>query len=361
MDFTATLLLWYEQNKRNLPWRNTSDPYRIWVSEVILQQTRVAQGLGYYLRFVEAFPNVRALAEAPLDAVMKAWQGLGYYTRARNLHRSAQIILKEHDGVLPGSYSELIKIPGLGPYSAAAVASFAFKEAVPALDGNVYRILARAFGVFTSPETSQGKKEFYKLALELIDRKHPDRFNQAIIDFGAMVCVPRSPGCSDCVFATICYAYRNNLIDRLPVKGRKVIPRNRYFNYLMINHKGFTFIRRREESDIWNSLYEFPLIETEAELPVEDLLKTGEWVELLGKQVVRIYSVSPNLKHQLSHLNINTRFVIVGIDRIPYSLKKSYKRIAIADLQEYSVPRVIDSYMAAEPVERYFTKPEAYL
>lgn len=356
MDFKSIIIKWYNKNKRDLPWRKTSDPYYIWVAEVILQQTRVAQGHDYYLRFIGTFPTIKHLADAPLDKVMKAWQGLGYYTRARNLQKAAQQILTNYDGKLPKSYNELLKISGIGPYSAGAIASFAFKEAVPAIDGNVYRVLSRVFGVFASPETSTGKKDFFNLAMELIDKEQPDIFNQALLDFGALQCVPRSPDCLSCPFNDICYAYRNNLTNQLPVKGKKLTIRERYLNYLLIRCKGMTFIQRREPGDIWTSLYEFPLIETNKQVDLNELMIENAWHELIGEETPNILHVSQLVKHPLSHQTLYTRFIIIEIKKPTYALKSNYIKIAIPEIQDYSIPRVIDNFLAAEPAEKYFRK-----
>lgn len=356
MDFKNVIIKWYNENKRDLPWRNTVNPYYIWVSEVILQQTRVAQGLDYYHRFIDAFPTIKDLAEADLDRVMKVWQGLGYYSRARNLQNGAKQVMAEYNGKLPSSYNELLNIKGIGPYSAGAIASFAFKETVPAIDGNVYRVMARIYGVFASSETASGKKEFFDLTMELIDKKRPNIFNQALLDFGALQCVPRSPNCGICPFDSICYAYRNNLINQLPVKGKKIATRDRFLNYIIIRYKGSTFIQRREGDDIWNSLYQFPLIETSKGVEIDQLVKEPAWKEIFGKVDVNILYISDPIKHLLSHQTLYTKFVIVEIEKASYYLKSNYNKISIPDIQEYSVPRVIDSFLAAEPAERYFRK-----
>lgn len=354
MEFNKVIIKWYLENKRDLPWRNTSNPYFIWISEVILQQTKVAQGHDYYLRFISAFPTVKHLANADIDKVMKLWQGLGYYTRARNLHKAAQQILTNYNGELPKSYTELLKIKGIGPYSAGAIASFAFKEVVPAIDGNVYRVLSRVYGVFSSPESSAGKKEFHSLVMELIDKDRPDIFNQALLDFGALQCVPRSPNCITCPFNHICYAYRNNLVGQLPVKGKKIAVRERFLNYLIIRYKNSTFIQRRAEGDIWTLLYEFPLIETKQKVHLEELINDQKWEDLIGKEPPSILHVSPLVKHPLSHQSLYTRFIIVEVKKPTYFLKANYKKIPIPEVQNYSVPRVIDNFLAAEPAEKYF-------
>lgn len=358
MDFKDLLIEWYRNNGRDLPWRRISNPYYIWVSEVILQQTRVNQGMSYYLRFVEQFPTISDLANAPADDVMKAWQGLGYYTRARNLQAGAKQVMENYNGELPSTYKELLKIKGLGSYSAAAVASFAFNEVVPAIDGNVYRILSRVFGIFTSVDTSQAKKEFFNLGLELIDKQNPAVFNQAIIDFGALVCTPRLAKCNECPMQEFCYAYRNNIVYSFPVKGKRIVPKDRFFNYLMINHNGFTYVNRREGKDIWHSLYEFPLIETQTQVSAEELIQLDGWKDFLGKGDVRIMSISEPIKHQLSHLTLYARFIIIEVDKVPYKIKTDFRKVSISNLHELSVPRLIDLYLAAEPTEKYFRRKQ---
>ncbi|MCB8963488.1 MAG: A/G-specific adenine glycosylase [Bacteroidales bacterium] len=354
MDFKELLLGWYRLHGRSLPWRQSADPYRVWVSEVILQQTRVSQGVSYYLNFIDAFPSISALAKASPDDVMKVWQGLGYYTRARNLQAGAKQVMELHNGELPSTYKELLKIKGLGAYSAAAVASFAFNEAVPAIDGNVYRILARVFGIFTSVDSAAGKREFFELGKELIDEAEPAAFNQAIIDFGALVCTPRAAKCEECPLREFCYAYRNNIVYTLPVKGKRIVPRDRFFIYLMIKHKGYTYVNKRAGKDIWHSLYEFPLIETKTLVSPDELLQLDEWFDLFGGVDTTVLSISEPIKHQLSHLTLYARFVIVEVSSVSYHLKSCYRRIALGKLHELSVPRLIDLYLAAEPAEKYF-------
>lgn len=356
MDFKNILLAWYRENRRELPWRETSNPYFIWISEIILQQTRVVQGIGYYYRFVESFPTIDALARADEDEVLKVWQGLGYYTRARNLHAAAKLIVEKYDGVIPESYEKLLKIKGIGPYSAGAIASFAFKRPVPAIDGNVYRIIARVFGLFASPYTAKGKGEFFSLVSDLMDKKSPDSFNQALLDFGALQCVPQSPKCSICQFVSYCYAYRNNMIASLPVKAKKIVPKNRYFTYLLIRFNEYTFISKRKSNDIWHSLYEFPLIETD-KLPLpEDLVNIKEWKQLLeGSNASIVYFSSP-VKHQLSHQTILSQYVIVDISEVTEKLKNSYKCVKRGSVSNYSTPKLIDNFLAAEPAAKYFRK-----
>jgi A/G-specific adenine glycosylase len=354
MDFKSILVSWYLENRRDLPWRHTKNPYYIWVSEVILQQTRVAQGLSYYQQFIKSFPTITALAAAHEDSVLKVWQGLGYYTRARNLHKAAKLIVNQHDGNIPEEYNELIKIKGIGAYSAGAIASFAFKKAVPAIDGNVYRIIARIFGVFSLPTSAQGKREFFQIVTDLMDKKSPDTFNQALLDFGALQCVPKSPKCGDCPFQQYCYAYRNNMIDSLPVKGKKLVPRHRYFTYLLIRYGYYTFIYKRQSKDIWHSLYEFPLIETDKEVEPIELHKNDQWNEWFGCEKVTINYISDEFKHLLSHQTLHTRFVIVKIDSIPQKLTSECTMVPTTEIDNYSTPKLIDNFLAAEPATKYF-------
>ncbi|MDX9845428.1 MAG: A/G-specific adenine glycosylase [Tenuifilaceae bacterium] len=357
MDFKSILAKWYGVYKRDLPWRYTSDPYQIWVSEIILQQTRVAQGIGYYKRFISTFPTVFDLANAHEDQVLKVWQGLGYYTRARNMHSAAKRIVSDFGGVMPCTYEDLLKVKGIGIYSAGAIASFAFKLPVPAIDGNVYRIMARIFGVFSLPTTSSGKKEFFQLVLDLMDKESPDSFNQALLDFGALQCVPRNPKCTDCPFMEYCYAFRNNMVDSLPSKGKKLIPRDRFFTYLLIRHGKMTFIAKRKANDIWHSLYEFPLIETNQSLELREFTQMEEWQRLIGKSKHTISYISPLVKHQLSHQTIYTRFLVVEVSNVSNYLKKEYMMVSTNELDSYSTPRLIDNFLAAEPATKYFLNP----
>lgn len=355
MDFSSILLKWYKVNARDLPWRNTSNPYFIWISEVILQQTRVVQGISYYCRIIERFPTIQSLADAHIDDLMKVWQGLGYYTRARNLKAGAIQVVEQYNGSLPTSYRELLRIKGLGAYSAAAVASFAFGEVVPAVDGNVYRILSRIFGIFTPIDSTNGKKEFFALANELISRTEPGRFNQALIDFGALQCTPKSPACPNCPFSAYCYAYKNNLVAVLPIKRKKKPPVERFFYYFLIKHKGHTFIKRRQENDIWHSLYEFPMIETAATLGHQELIERLGNLNFLSGSTVKVLSISQPIRHLLSHRTIWATFIILEIDSPNYILSKEYVRVSIGGVSDYSLPRLIDIYMAAEPVIKYFS------
>lgn len=356
MEFSHILIEWYRANKRDLPWRLTSDPYKIWVSEVILQQTRVAQGLGYFLRFTETFPSVFDLADAHIDKVLKVWQGLGYYTRARNMHATAKYIVENLNGNFPNTYAELIKLKGVGDYTASAIATFAFKERVAAIDGNVYRIMARYFGVDTPMDTSQGQKELRALAQNAVDEQHPDVYNQAIMDFGGTLCMPKSPKCYECPFIESCAAFRNRRVEEFPVKIKKVKQTVRYFTYLIVEVDGKTLISRRSEADIWHSLYEFPLIETDQMVEVEELAKHKRWKEIFANRSVEVVSISKTIKYVLSHQKIFARFIVVKASKLSAKVSNTYNVVEFEEIHSYSTPRLIEGYIAAESIEKYFTK-----
>ncbi|MEO8068831.1 MAG: A/G-specific adenine glycosylase, partial [Flavobacteriales bacterium] len=260
--FSKALLPWFAENKRDLPWRNTTDPYRIWLSEVILQQTRVDQGLAYWKRFVERWPTVTDLARASEDEVLKEWQGLGYYSRARNLRSAALQVVHEHRGVYPTTHVGLLKLIGVGDYTAAAIASICFSRPEAVVDGNAYRVLARVFGIATPIDSTAGKKEFKALANTLIDPDHPGDHNQAVMELGATVCTPRNPDCGSCPLRNRCVALKESRIATLPVKVKKQVVRVRYFNYLVLRSPKGIFLHQRSGKDIWQGLWEFPLIET---------------------------------------------------------------------------------------------------
>ncbi|UII28443.1 A/G-specific adenine glycosylase [Fulvivirga maritima] len=306
--FSEKLVKWYEENARELPWRQTTDPYRIWLSEIILQQTRVIQGLPYYEKFIETFENVSELAAADEQTVLRLWQGLGYYSRARNLHKCAKEIDKKFKQNFPKDSKSLIKLPGIGKYTSAAIASFAFKEKVPVIDGNVYRVLARVFGLDADIANGSGQKKFEELAWKLIPDKNPDTYNQAIMEFGALHCTPKSPACEDCIFRLECFAFQNDKQDQLPVKTKKVKVKNRYFNYMVfIGDDGEMILNKRGESDIWTGLYDYPMSETSDFLELDELVNKEP---ILGKLKPYITSVevSKDYKHILTHRRIYARF-----------------------------------------------------
>ncbi|SRR5258706_11813612 len=304
--FGEKIIEWYQTNHRQLPWRKTSDPYRIWLSEVMLQQTRVAQGLPYYERFIKSYPTVFDLAKATEQSVLRLWQGLGYYSRARNLHRCAKYVVKTFNGEFPASFEELKKLTGVGSYTAAAIASIAFREPVAVVDGNVFRVLARIFGVETDIASSEGKKYFFSLANELMNKNRPDLFNQAVMEFGALHCLPKNPKCSDCIFSKSCAANQKNLQNLLPVKSKKLKIKTRYFYYFIICDKKKILMKQRQDRDIWRGLYDFYLIETSRKQKPEMLMKKDK---LLLKSTVT--SESKVFKHVLSHQKLIVKFVQV--------------------------------------------------
>lgn len=310
MRFSKSLIQWYLQNKRDLPWRNTVNPYHIWLSEIMLQQTRVAQGLPYFLRFTEAFPTIFDLAKADEEEVLKLWQGLGYYSRARNLHKTAKQVAFGLNGEFPGSYSELLKLKGIGEYTAAAIASFSYNETVPVVDGNVFRVLSRYFDVETDIASSGAKKEFAQLAAALIQPGEANIFNQAIMEFGALQCIPKNPDCSICIFNDSCLALQKDKVAQLPVKSKKGKVTNRYLNYLVFSDEDQnTIINKRTQKGIWHNLYEFPLLETITAESDETILSLIENQLFVKNDIKEIQLYNPEIIiHKLSHQHLHIKF-----------------------------------------------------
>ncbi len=337
MDFSNSLINWYLQHKRDLPWRATQDPYFIWLSEIMLQQTRVAQGLPYYLSFVNAFPTVFDLAAADEEQVLKLWQGLGYYSRARNLHHTAKYVALELEGTFPGNYESLLQLKGVGEYTAAAIASFSKDEAVPVVDGNVFRVLSRFFGIETDIASALAKKEFTALAFELMPKNNPAIFNQAIMEFGALQCVPKSPDCTVCPLNSSCIALQKGMVNQLPVKSKKVKVRHRYFNYLIVSDDDEkTIIQKRTAKGIWHNLYEFPLIESDAEIEI-DLLTAQIALE---NTVLSVYELRQSqIIHKLTHQHLHIRFWKVAVAE---SVVGGHFR---ADLHTFPFPIVLFNFI----------------
>ena len=341
-NFSRKLIDWYRENGRDLPWRRTKNPYLIWISEIILQQTRVAQGYDYYQRFVTRFPDVFALAAADEDEVMKYWQGLGYYSRARNLHAAARRMAEA--GGFPVTYAGVRALKGVGEYTAAAICSFAWKLPYAVVDGNVYRVLARIFGIDTPIDSNAGKKVFSGLAAELLDRRHPDLYNQAIMDFGAIQCTPKVPVCLYCPLRENCVALASGQVEKLPVKAGKSVVKPRYFNYLHIHCRGVNLLARREAKDIWQNLYEYPLIETGQETELEVLQQTPAYLELMQEageiQILRSF-IMP--KHVLSHRIIYARFYEIEVERCSPAMQR-FLQVPEEELEQYAVSRLIALY-----------------
>lgn len=318
MDFHNKLIKWYLQNKRDLPWRKTVDPYQIWLSEIMLQQTRVAQGTPYFFAFTTEFPTIFDLANASEEQVLKLWQGLGYYSRARNLHQTAKYIAFDLNGVFPSSYKELLHLKGVGEYTAAAIASFSYNEVVPVVDGNVFRVLSRYFDIESDIALPATKKEFTNLAHELMPKDNPAIFNQAIMEFGALQCVPKSPNCSICVFNDSCLALQKKKVDALPVKSKKIKITNRFFNYLILEDAlGNTSIQKRTAKGIWHNLYEFPLLETAEIVDFDYVSNTVKNQIFSSYTVLGIEACSgATVIHKLSHQHLHIQFWKIKIEEI---------------------------------------------
>jgi len=343
-NFSKILLKWNnEANDRQMPWKGEKDPHKIWLSEIILQQTRVEQGLRYYENFVAAFPDVFTLANAADQRIYKLWEGLGYYSRCRNLIETARYISKDLKGKFPASYEEIKKLKGIGPYTAAAIASFAFNEPRAVIDGNVFRVLSRVFGIDKPIDTAEGKFSFSSLANKLLDKQQPGLDNQSIMDFGAIICKP-VPECGRCPFNKYCKAFLEKRAFNLPVKTKRTTIRKRWFYYLLIEHKGRFAIRQRIEKDIWHNLFEFLLIESTKCLDEREILKQLKKASWLVETGIEIRSVSPVFKQQLSHQLIEGRFT---------NLKTRYKPkspgniiwVNKTEIKNYAFPKFINQYL----------------
>lgn len=340
MDFSKQIISWYNVNKRPLPWRKSNDPYRIWLSEIMLQQTRVEQGMPYYFKFTEKYPTVFDLAEAPENEVLKLWQGLGYYSRARNLHKTAQTIAGEFNGKFPESYAELKKLKGVGDYTASAIASFCFKIPAPVVDGNVYRVLSRFFGVDIPINSTSGIRYFKKLAEELIDGENPGEYNQGIMEFGAIQCKPKSPDCNTCPLNNKCVALEKGLVNELPVKLKKTKIKKRYFNYLVLLDGDKTVLNQRKGKGIWQNLYEFPLIETMSEANESVIVAHDVLKKYVGtnRYSISLYNEEEKV-HKLSHQHIYTKFWIVHLQA---SINNG---IPNTEIEDYPVPVLIANFV----------------
>ena len=340
--FSEILIHWYHTKKRDLPWRKTKDPYKIWLSEVILQQTRVAQGSPYYEKFVENYPTVRALANADEQEVLRLWQGLGYYSRARNMYATAKIVVNDFDGIFPDNYEGLLKLKGIGPYTAAAIASFAFDEKVAVVDGNVFRVLARVFGIETDISSHEAKNIFSELANKLISTESPSTYNQAIMEFGAIHCTPSNPDCMYCVFADSCVANAKGMQTILPIKSKKVKVRNRFFDYFVIEHNGTFLMHQRPEGDVWTGLNDFYLVENEEKLSQLDEIKCDFLQETLSKAIIKGHSEI--YVRILTHQRIEARFWhIVLNDEVATPI--GYAFYSLDEVEVLPKPILIDKYL----------------
>lgn len=346
MNFQSEIIKWYKLNKRELPWRNTTDAYVIWLSEIILQQTRVEQGLPYFYRFLENYPTVKDFAKASETQILKLWQGLGYYSRGRNMLFTAKQILEMHNGTFPVAYAELIKLKGIGEYTAAAISSFSNNESKAVLDGNVFRVLSRYFGITEPINSTVGKKQFSDLAQHLIEGQQPSIYNQAIMEFGALQCKPKSPACNICPLQLSCYAYINSVINVLPVKLKKVKVKQRWFNYFVGIENNYILSKQRQPGDVWQQMYDFPLIETFSEnegksVSFQDCVKST-----FGNDVkIKLLSTK---KHLLTHQIIYVRFFDLENYIVNFNLLSDIKLVSVDYFKELPHPKVISDF-----VEKY--------
>ncbi|MDR1603046.1 MAG: A/G-specific adenine glycosylase [Tannerella sp.] len=347
LEKNASFIVWYEQNVRKLPWRETKDPYFIWISEIILQQTRVIHGLEYYIRFIKRFPNVEILAKANLEEVLKLWQGLGYYSRARNLHEAAKDIVTRFGGRFPQKYDDILSLKGIGSYTAAAIASIAWNQPYPAVDGNVFRVLGRLFAVETPTDTAEGKKLYSELAYRIMNPGQAGLHNQAIMEFGALQCVPQNPDCSRCPLQHQCRGYASGKPQQYPVKRHRTKMRDRYFHFLYIIYNNvYTYLHRRNEKDIWNGLFEFPVIETAQPADFAELKETDEFKKLFPPDSHAAFSLDKgNVRHILTHQVLHAAFYKVEI-RTESEMLKNYLRIPLHELNDYPVPQLIHKYLS---------------
>jgi len=343
-EFTRKLLEWNASgNKRALPWKGEKDPYRIWISEVILQQTRVEQGWQYYERFITAFPSVHDLANGSEKKLFKLWEGLGYYSRCKNLHASAKIISEKFKGVFPSSYNEILSLKGVGPYTAAAIASFAFNLPYAVVDGNVERVLSRYFGINTPVASKDGKQLYAELANSLLDKDDPAGYNQAIMDFGAIICKPRHPLCKECVQNEDCQAFQHGWVNDLPVKEKSLERKSRWFTYYIVQYKNKVYIRKRTNKDIWANLFEFILNESPNESEQSIALKTETIRAVLGIDQFVIHSVSPYFKQALTHQTIRGQFVTIVVKT--QLNKKDFLLVGKDELNHFAFPKLINAFL----------------
>ena len=343
-SFTLKLLKWnIEKNTRQMPWKGIKDPYKIWLSEIILQQTRVEQGLRYYNNFINSYPTIHHLAKASDKKIFKSWEGLGYYNRCRNLISTSRFISKERDGKFPESLAELKELKGIGPYTAAAIASFAFNLPYAVVDGNVSRVLSRVFGITKSIDSISGKKNINNIADQLLHKKQPGIYNQAIMDLGAVVCKPSGPLCKSCPFAKICFAHNNNRASELPVKSKKIKIKNRWFYFLVMEYKNNVVIRQRTDKDIWRELFEYPGIETDFEQSPDYILQHAEKKGWIMNKKYQVTDISTVFKQRLTHQMIQARFLQIQLKQFPVH-SSTFIQVNKNFLNNFSFPGIINNY-----------------
>ena len=347
MDFIHdTLINWFAENRRDLPWRHNPTPYQVWLSEIILQQTRVNQGWDYYLRFVEKWPTVNDLAIATEEEVLKMWQGLGYYSRARNLHQCAKQIVEQYGGQFPADFEKLKQLKGIGDYTAAAIASIAFDLPHAVVDGNVYRVLSRLFDIDTPININEGQTVFAKIADDLLNRKQPGLHNQAMMEFGALQCTPKNPNCLLCPLQAQCLAFANQTVMQRPVKLQKLKVTTRYFNYLVFRIEGNVYLHKRSSNDIWKNLYDFPCIESEKPMTVEEVIASEKFQQLIENKSFTIIKTSPTFTHKLTHRTIIAQFIEIKLEEKLLRIETNDLFLAReTDLGNFPIPRLIDLYL----------------
>ena len=339
MNLSDQLTGWYHVNKRSLPWRDTNDAYIIWLSEIILQQTRVEQGMPYFHKFLEKYPDVKAFAAASEDEILKLWQGLGYYSRGRNMLKTARQVVEDYNGEFPVRYEQLIRLKGVGDYTAAAIASFSSNQAKAVVDGNVFRVLARYFGIDEPINSTNGKRLFQQIADEVLNSDHAGLHNQAMMEFGAIMCQPKNPDCAICPVREGCYAYQNNKVSELPKKLKTVKVRDRYFNYFLITDGKRILMNKRGDKDIWANMYDLPMVESSSVVPCAGVLEMPETQKLFGNNLVTI-NYFPFKKHILTHQRIHAQFI--QIEPSPeIKLEQKYFYTDISDLSKLAVPKII--------------------
>jgi A/G-specific adenine glycosylase len=347
-DFTKKLLLWYDTGKRSLPWTAIKDPYKIWLSEIILQQTRVEQGTPYYYRFIKKYPTVFKLAEASLDEVLKLWEGLGYYSRARNLHHAANQIVEKHKGIFPDNYAAVIQLKGIGKYTASAILSYAYALPYAAIDSNAIRIITRYFGIKEEVESLTAKNKIESYAQKILDKKQPGIFNQAMMDFGSLICKPFNPECNQCPLNKNCFAFKNDMVELLPLKGKKLVRKTRYFNYLVFISDKNILITIRNEKDIWKNLYQFPLIEAKTNYTLTQLKREIRNRKITSQNLDKIRA-SDVFTQQLTHQTIKTRFFIIEMSDIADINPESSIKIKVSALKKYAFPGIIREFLQKNP------------
>lgn len=352
MKFSEKIIRWYKKNKRDLPWRKTNDPYKIWLSEIILQQTRIDQGLKYYLKFCDNYPDIKSLARENEEQILKLWQGLGYYSRARNMHKTARFLVENYRGKFPENYSDIIKLKGVGEYTAAAIVSFAFNKVYPVVDGNVIRLLSRLYGIKTAVNSTKGKNKILSLASELIDQEQPGEFNQAIMEFGALQCKPQNPDCRNCILQKECKAFNEEMVSDIPVKINKVKIKKRYFHYFVLTFENQVYLNKRTSNDIWYNLYDFPHIESNRGFSKNRVIQSFVDQFKTPQNQFTIQNISNEYKHILTHQRIFALFYKINIlDQGLFQKLQSLNRsqfvcIRKETINQYPLPRLIDKYLS---------------